>query len=284
MNNDINTQKAGNGKAIAGTLLLIFGGILLVKQLDFFFFPGWIFSWPAILIMIGLVTGARCNFKKPGSIIMIVIGAVFLIDDIFPMIDIGHFIFPLALMAGGFWIIFGRKKKLENRRYRQQWAERNSAAWNSEWDARVNTENPADPAAPTAGSDSEGSTTNNAYGSNFNHVNGDDFIDTTSVFGSVNKTILSKDFKGGEIVNVFGGTELNFTQADISGRVYIDITQLFGGIKLIVPPHWQVISDIAAVFAGIDDKRRPGTIAQSPDKILILKGTSIFAGIEVRSY
>ena len=100
----------------------------------------------------------------------------------------------------------------------------------------------------------------------------------------MHKNILSKDFQGGEVINIFGGTELNFTQADISGKVYIDVTQLFGGIKLIVPPHWQVTSDMAAIFAGIDDKRRPGMNALDPDKILVLKGTSIFAGVEIRSF
>jgi predicted membrane protein len=72
----------------------------------------------------------------------------------------------------------------------------------------------------------------------------------------VKRTILSKDFKGGDIVNIFGGTDLDLTQADINGRVVIDITQLFGGIKLIIPPHWQVTSDVAAVFSNVDDKRR----------------------------
>ncbi len=93
-------------------------------------------------------------------------------------------------------------------------------------------------------------------------LTGDDHLDAVSVFGGVKKTILSKDFKGGEIVNVFGGAELDFTQANINGQVVIDITQIFGGTKIIVPSHWMVISDMAAIFAGFDDKRirtqRPG--------------------------
>ena len=87
------------------------------------------------------------------------------------------------------------------------------------------------------------------------HNYGDDYIDAVSVFGGVKKTILSKDFKGGDIVNIFGGAEMDLTQADINGRVILDITQIFGGTKIVVPSHWQVVSDIAAVFAGVDDKR-----------------------------
>jgi predicted membrane protein len=129
----------------------------------------------------------------------------------------------------------------------------------------------------------EGAPSNTAY----ENVRGDDVLDSVSIFGGVKKSILSKEFKGGEIVNIFGGAELDFTQADINGIVVIDITQIFGGVKLIVPPHWQVTSDIAAIFSGFDDKRFNKHNLQSPpnnNKLLVLKGTSIFAGVDIRSY
>jgi len=66
--------------------------------------------------------------------------------------------------------------------------------------------------------------------------------------------------------------------------VIIDITQVFGGTKIIVPSHWQVVSDLAAVFAGMDDKRIKNTAMPNSDKILVLKGVSIFAGIDIRSF
>jgi predicted membrane protein len=69
------------------------------------------------------------------------------------------------------------------------------------------------------------------------------------------KASFSKSFRGGDITNIFGGTELDFTQADINGRVVIDITQVFGGTKIIVPSNWQVVVDMSAIFAGVDDKR-----------------------------
>ena len=85
-------------------------------------------------------------------------------------------------------------------------------------------------------------------------------------------------------MNIFGGAELDFTQADISGRVVIDITQIFGGTKIIVPANWQVVSELAAVFASVDDKRIRTTTGADSGKILVLKGVSIFAGVEVKSY
>ena len=115
----------------------------------------------------------------------------------------------------------------------------------------------------------------------------DDYLDSTVIFGGVKKTIISKNFKGGEAVTVFGGTEINLTQADVSGAIVVDLTQIFGGTKLIVPAHWRVQSqDLVAIFGGIDDKRPPVSTpgAHETAKVLILKGTCLLGGIEIRSY
>lgn len=277
MSNDILTpKKPGKGKAIAGLVLLFFGAILLFQQLNFFIAPWWLFRWPMILIIIGIYTGAKHNFRNSGWLIMVIIGGLFLFDDIFPNLNVDNFIWPVVLILVGLYIILGKDKF--NKSFGRRFSTTNhpdTRPWNAtEWDAKVNADphNPTDPAS-----------TETAFGSSY-QATGDEHLDTTSVFGSVHKTVLSKNFQGGEVVNVFGGTELNFTQADIQGRVYIDVTQLFGGIKIIVPPHWQVTSDMAAIFAGIDDKRRPGGVPLNAEKTLILKGTSIFAGVEVRAY
>ncbi len=40
-------------------------------------------------------------------------------------------------------------------------------------------------------------------------------LNINTAFGSVKKIILSKNFKGGEINNFMGGTEINLMKADI---------------------------------------------------------------------
>src|SRR6187551_959447 len=68
----------------------------------------------------------------------------------------------------------------------------------------------------------------------------EDYIDSTTIFGGTKKNIISKDFKGGESFCMFGGVEVNLMQADINGRVVIELTQVFGGTKLVMPPHWKL--------------------------------------------
>jgi hypothetical protein len=115
----------------------------------------------------------------------------------------------------------------------------------------------------------------------------DDYLDSTVVFGGVKKNVITKNFVGGEAVTIFGGTEINLTQADLTGAVVLELTQIFGGTKLIVPPHWRIQSkDMVAIFGGVEDKRPlvSNQSAEETNKVLILKGTCIFGGIDIRSY
>ena len=128
----------------------------------------------------------------------------------------------------------------------------------------------------------EGSEESSIY-ENVNYSS-EDFIESTSIFGGIKKNILSKKFKGGDVVNIMGGTELNLMQADINGTVILEIVQIFGGTKLIVPAHWEVKPEMVALFGGIEDKRQMQNVTLNPDKILVLKGTTMFGGIDIRNY
>jgi predicted membrane protein len=112
----------------------------------------------------------------------------------------------------------------------------------------------------------------------------DDSIDSVSFFGGNKKNIISRDFKGGESICIFGGSEINLSQADITGKVELEIIQIFGGTKLILPPHWQLKSDMVSILGGIEDSRVGNKENVMPDKILVLKGVSILGGISIKSF
>jgi predicted membrane protein len=113
----------------------------------------------------------------------------------------------------------------------------------------------------------------------------DSAFETVTIFGGDKKQIISKDFKGGESVCVFGGVEINLTQADLTGPAMIEIVQMFGGTKIIVPPHWKVQTDeLVCVFGSLEDKRQVGGTVVDPSKVLTLKGTCMFGGIDLRSF
>jgi hypothetical protein len=64
----------------------------------------------------------------------------------------------------------------------------------------------------------------------------------------------------------------------------IEVTTIFGGTKLIIPSNWEIKSEAVMIFGGIEDKRRMQTITGPPEKTLLLKGTVLFGGIEIKSY
>jgi len=279
MSNDIDYTNKPNprrGKAIAGTILLIVGAILLIHQFDFFFFPSWLFSWPMWLIAWGLYIGAKHNFRNSSGIIMIIIGMAFLLDENVPSLERHDIVWPVIIICFGLWMILRRNHKWN----KDDWKNYGGGKWN--WHNQPNP--PADPIVDYTTTGSSSTTPPVDPSAPGFRPTADDYLDAVSVFGGVKKTILSKNFKGGEIVNVFGGAELDFTQANIEGQVVIDITQIFGGTKIVVPSHWRVVPDLAAVFASVDDKRIRTTAPADSDKILVLKGVSIFAGVDIRSY
>ncbi|RYY35613.1 MAG: hypothetical protein EOP46_09415 [Sphingobacteriaceae bacterium] len=280
MSNNIEYKKdPKNGKAIAGGIILIVGIVLLFHQLDLFFFPSWLFSWPMWLILPGLYIGAKSNFQKPAWFILVLLGVAFLADEAIGN-DADKLIWPGVFIAFGIWMILRRNNKLDQ------------AKWNKfEHGFKKQpvdfTPPPAEPVVDyKVKNEGEPVVINEPVAGNTHthHPYNDDLLDVVAVFGGVDRIIMSKSFKGGEIVNIFGGTEIDFTKADIQGQVIVEITQVFGGTKLIVPPHWHVISDMSSIFAGVDDKRMRHTTTINNEKVLVIKGVSIFAGIDIRSY
>lgn len=233
------------GRMLGGIVVIGVGAVLLAHQMGVMF-PHWLFTWPMLLIVIGIFSGAKHQFSRGGWFVPIIIGCVFLVDDIFPDVTIGPMIWPIIIIGIGLIMILR-----PHRRHPHHWQK-----WHSHW---------------------------RQYSNSFHST--EDTIDSTSVFGGVKKNIISKDFKGGEIVCVFGGAEINLSQADINGKVVLEVVQIFGGTKLIVPSHWNVQSEIVAILGGVDDNRpTQKDMINNPEKTLVIRGTSIFGGIEIKSY
>jgi predicted membrane protein len=249
---DEQNQPKNNGRILAGFFLLIIGAVFVMKEMSFPFFPYWLFTWPMLLIAIGLYTGIKHQFRNPAWIILIIIGGVFLADQVDIGFNFHRFLFPIIIIGVGL-IMITRPRHRRDR----QWKD-----WGDNMKKKYSD-------YPNAGDAAQNSS--------------DDFFDSTSIFGGTKKVIVSKNFRGGDITCLMGGCEADLTQADMQSTAIIDVTQIFGGTKLIVPSHWQVRTDMTAIFGAVEDKRQQPLNTDS-GKLLILKGTTIFGGIEIRNY
>ena len=269
----------GPGRLWAGLFLLLVGGVLLLDQLGFPL-PDYLFNWHVLLIAIGLFLGLRHNFRGGAWLILILIGGVYMIQDYYPTIELHRFIWPGVLIVVGLLSILRPRRHFRDQ-WHHEWKEEWKQKWRDDWE-RKRRDRGADPrfnrdTPPNTGNQfTTGTSNSRSYTS-------EDFIDATSIFGGVHKKMVSKNFKGGDVVTIMGGTEIDLTQADFTGTARLDITQVMGGTKIIVPAHWEVRTEISAIFAGFEDKRQQPAM-QNPDKILIIDGTSIFGGIELKNY
>lgn len=244
-----------------GLALLIVGSVLLADKMGVDF-PDWLFNWPSLLILIGLVSGFKSRFQNFSWLIMVIVGGIFLADRIDDSLNFREYVWPVAILAVGLLFIMRPRKR-----------------WRCEGRNRFETSYVKnDPLQPQPLPPSPGTGTYEGA------ISREDEIESISIFGGVKKVVTSKNFRGGEIICFMGGAEYNLTQADFTGTISIEVLQAFGGTKLIVPPHWEVRSESVAIFAGIEDKRPSQPGAFDPSKVLVIKGTTLFGGIEIKSY
>ena len=261
---DIQRQGGMRSSRIWSGLILVGAGILLLAYKMGAPIPHWVFTWPVLLISFGLLTGIKSRFHNPGALIMIVVGGVFLIDQTQPDLNFHNYIVPVILISVGLVFML---------RPRHNWKDMSKKDWR-----RMYYDNPV-PANPPA-------SFNYADPKNINKAQEEDaeYIEINTAFGGVKKIILSKNFKGGEINNFMGGTEINLMKADIQQPITLEVNNVFGGAKLIVPSNWDVKNEVTTVFGGIEDKRAITSSIADPGKIIVLKGTCVFGGIEITNY
>lgn len=248
--NDDNFVSSNNsGKILSGVIVVAVGCVLLANKMGAEI-PRWVISWEMFLIAIGFYVGAKHSFRSFGWMIPVLIGSVFLVDRIVPELYFRPYLWPIAIIAAGLFIIFN-PNKMRGRRWR-----------NRDWNKGMGYGH-----TKSRGEDRE------------------DYLDSVSIFGGVEKNIVTKDFKGGQVTTFFGGSSIDMSQADMANKAVLEVTQVFGGSNLIIPANWKLSSEVVSVFGAVEDKR---VIRKDQDvttmKTLVLKGTSIFGGIEIKSY
>ncbi|PWE01201.1 LiaF transmembrane domain-containing protein [Marinilabilia rubra] len=113
----------------------------------------------------------------------------------------------------------------------------------------------------------------------------DDVIEEVAIFSGNMKRIESQNFKGGEITSIFGGTELYFNNSKLAPEgANIELANIFGGTKLVVPRDWNVKIKVVSILGGFADKRVYMEEENTSKPTLTLKGVTIFGGGEISNF
>ena len=274
---------SGNNKSanIVGFAIVFLGAALLMRNLDLGFpFPRNIFGWEMILIIIGIVIGVNSKFEKKSSVILIAIGGLFFFKR-FLDVPFWGTIFPLVAIVIGIYFI-ARNRSHSNPPVPPPFKPEGNDEF--DWDKRVDVVN--EPSAAYRSSfdlsDDKKEDTNQQTKNNYTYE-GENYIRVESIFGSAKKVIFSKNFLGGTMTNLFGSTEINLLQADLKQPIALDVFQLFGSTKIIVPPHWIVATTASSILSENDDRRVIFTKVIDQNKCLYITGTSIFGSITIKN-
>jgi hypothetical protein len=115
-------RRTGRERVAGGLLLLLVGGVLLARELGVPF-PDWLFTWPMILILVGLYMGTKLRFRNPGWLIPTFIGVIFLADQMIGY-NLKPFIVPVVIIAAGLLFMFRPRNR--------HWQDCRGGQWNRE--------------------------------------------------------------------------------------------------------------------------------------------------------
>ena len=120
----------------------------------------------------------------------------------------------------------------------------------------------------------------------FSSSNKADYIDYVNIFSGAERQLITENFQGGKVTSIFGGGEVDLTRSSLApGDNVIEITCIFGGTTIIVPYNWNVLIDVTPILGGFSDSRKMrGDVIRDNTRSLIIRGTVIFGGGEIKSY
>jgi predicted membrane protein len=228
-------------------LLLIAAGMLLLG-FNTGNLPGvwrkFIFSWPMLLLVAGIVN--VCRFRFISGTIIAVSGIFFLFSKaagIYPDYLYEQFLstfWPVLIIALGMLLFFAILLKPKR--------------FGRKDECRKGTQN----------------------------ANADGKINYRFVFSGTEQVILDPVFRGGSIEAVFGGMELDLRHSSLpEGDTFLHVKAIFGGVEITVPDSWDIEIHQKSFAGGVDDSRIRNSDRDKSRKLIII-AESTFGGIEIK--
>jgi predicted membrane protein len=137
----------------------------------------------------------------------------------------------------------------------------------------------------------------------------DSYLDHIVVFGGSKFRVDAKDFRGGRLLAVCGGFEIDLRDATLQGEeAEIEANAIMGGGEIRVPESWNVRVNGSSIMGGyvdntrgsghkpvavyvkdgdkeiyVDQGRGPSPEPVVKDKTLVVKGIAVLGGINIRN-
>ena len=230
----------------AGALLFGFNSGLLLPE-----YKSVVFSWPMLLAAIGFAF-LFSRDKWLAGVFLLLIGGFFILPKL--QIERLDFIaqngWAIGLIVIGIIVIY---KTISGKHlfYRTEWH-----CSNKDWQ-------------PNDWKQYEGGSENFEY---------------NCVFTGGKKKLDTQNFRGGEVNSVFGGMELDLTDAQMAEGVhFLEINSVFGGVIIYLPADWNIeIRQSTQVFGAFVDNRPKPSFEVDEKRKLIIEANAVFGGGEIK--
>ncbi len=105
--------------------------------------------------------------------------------------------------------------------------------------------------------------------------------DISVIFSGSESKNKSANYQGGRVTAIFGGASLDLRDAKIEKEAVLDIFTVCGGVELKVPRDWKVVSKVAPIAGGVENKSEGNDDHKGP--VLVLTGTAALGGVEIKT-
>jgi hypothetical protein len=253
---------------ILGVFILLVGIALALDRLGILQAHHVMRFWPAVLIVFGLAALQRGrSHAAVTGVLLIIVGAWLLLNTLgIVSLQLWEFLWPLIL------VVIGARIIMRSARGRMR-APGGPANFEQQPPTAAQPYNPSQPTPPRP--PSPPAPPNGSAASTSDHAS------VFSVLGSCRRRWGKAVFRSAEAVCVMGGFELDLRDAlmGAEGSAQIEVFVLMGGLNILVPQNWTVMSNVVPILGGINDKTRAN--ASSATQQLILRGTVLMGGIEI---
>src|SRR5437762_2277597 len=96
-------------------------------------------------------------------------------------------------------------------------------------------------------------------------ITGASEVSLFAIFSGGRRRIDSKEFRGCDVLAIFGGFNIDLKNAVIPAgqKAVIDVNAVFGGVEIEIPDNWSVTLKGMGIFGGFEDKTRPPQLTEN---------------------
>lgn len=210
----------------------------------------WSDLWP-LLILLPCLYNMLVSRINTGNVIGFAIGAVFLLknfDVIPPAVNTWALLISIIVIIIGLSLIFGAFRKDKSF---------------TNFNTKFNNTNPD---------------YNQKHNKNqtFSYS---DTVEQTVLFWGADIVNKSQNFNGAKLSAIFGGIDIDLSEAAVNHDIIINASAVFGGIDITLPGNVNVVVKRSAIFGGVDCSRENMQLPGIPT--VYIYSSAVFGGVDI---